>query len=64
VDELPPGRRVHKLIWVYKVKRISTATLRSPPLGADVQKTKAPSRAHEIFLTKSSHGIEITFSTI
>ena len=24
-DELPPNRRVHKLIWVYKVKRDGTA---------------------------------------
>ena len=28
VDELPPGRRVHKLIWVYKVKRDGTAKAR------------------------------------
>lgn len=27
-DELPPGRRVHKLIWVYKVKRDGTAKAR------------------------------------
>jgi ribosomal protein L18E len=27
-DELPPGRRVHKLIWVYKVKRDGTAKSR------------------------------------
>ena len=24
-DELPTGRRIHKLIWVYKVKRDGTA---------------------------------------
>ena len=28
VDQLPPGRRVHKLIWVYKVKRDGTAKSR------------------------------------
>ena len=28
VDELPKGRRVHKLIWVYKVKRDGTAKSR------------------------------------
>ena len=27
-DELPPGRRVHKLIWVYKSKRDGTAKAR------------------------------------
>ena len=27
-DELPPGRRVHKLIWVYKMKRDGTAKAR------------------------------------
>jgi len=27
-DELPPGRRVHKLIWVYKTKRDGTAKAR------------------------------------
>ena len=28
MDELPPGRRVHKLIWVYKKKRDGTAKAR------------------------------------
>ena len=27
-DELPPGRRIHKLIWVYKVKRDGTCKAR------------------------------------
>ena len=37
VDELPPGRRVHKLIWVYKVKRDGTAKSRLCVQGSTLE---------------------------
>ena len=36
-DELPRGRRVHKLIWVYKVKRDGTAKARLCVQGSTLQ---------------------------
>ena len=37
-DEVPKGRRVHKLIWVYKVKRDGTAKARLCVQGTTLEK--------------------------
>ena len=36
-DELPPGRKVHKLIWVYKTKRDGTAKARLCVQGSTLE---------------------------
>jgi hypothetical protein len=68
-DELPPGRRVHKLIWVYKVKRDGTAKSRlcvqgtTLEEGVDFQQVFSAALRHSsaraLFALAARHGCSV-----
>ena len=68
-DELPPGRRIHKLIWVYKVKRDGTAKSRlcvqgtTLEEGVDYQQVFSAALRHSsaraLFALAARHGCSV-----
>ena len=68
-DELPPGRRIHKLIWVYKVKRDGTAKSRlcvqdtTLEEGVDFQQVFSAALRHSsaraVFALAARHGCSV-----